>query len=69
MSKAKTATIPHKRQDCVDLRVAGKHVAYSCYFHAASVIADIQEGDDTVMVEQWGIPKAFDKGIQCCKGE
>jgi hypothetical protein len=61
--------IPHKGQDCVSIRLDGKHVAYSCYHHAPGIIAELEDGSDDVNVSQWGIPRAHSKGIVCCMGE
>jgi hypothetical protein len=61
-------TIPHSKQDCVDIRVDGKHVAYVCYYHAETVMAELADGSDDVRVERWGIKRDFDK-VVCCQGD
>lgn len=62
-------TIPHRRQDCVSIRLDGKHVAYACYAHAERVMAELADGNDDVPLERWGVNKDHDKGIVCCLGD
>lgn len=61
--------IPHSRQDCIELKMDGKHVGYVCYHHASQAIAKLEDGDDTVTVDRWGIKPAFDKGVTCDFGD
>lgn len=67
--------IPHKGIDCVSLRVNGEHQLYACYHHAPMVIAMLQDGDERIAVDQWGVMKKVDgsgvqrdasKGVVCC---
>jgi hypothetical protein len=58
--------IPHKGIDCVSLRINGKHECYSCYHHAPMVIALLQNGDESISVDQWGVTRGFEKGVVCC---
>ena len=69
---SKSIQIPHKGIDCVSIRLNGKHVCYSCYHHAPMVRAILQDGDDRVPVEQWGIHsnrkghREFQHQVECC---
>jgi len=64
--------IPHKGIDCVSIRLNGKHVCYACYHHAPLVKAILQDGDDRIPVEQWGLQsnhgsyRDFQKEAVCC---
>jgi len=74
-STPKTITIPHKGIDCVSLKINGEHQCYACYHHAPMVIAILQDGDESIAVDQWGVQKRTDftginrdysKGVVCC---
>lgn len=43
-------------RDCVAVRVDGETVFYACFTHVFSIMADIQQGDETMWVDLWSIP-------------
>lgn len=57
---------PHKRADCVSIRQDGKHLCFSCYFHAPSIISWIEQGDECSGVEQWSLPTWQQHQAVCC---
>lgn len=71
MNKKKNTSIPipHSKQDCIELRIDGVKVGTVCYYHAPRAIAKLEDGDESIEVERWGVKKDFDKAITCDFGD